>query len=360
MTAMIDRQDPTGYGDTASVVRLLEFPGRPRGFDDPAAEVVGTMVAGDPRGPAAAAMLLSSCDVVIVQHEYGIFGGRDGDEVLSLLTELRVPSIVVLHTVLTTPTDHQRQVLESVVRLASAAVTMTSTARDRLVAGYRIDPGKVQVIPHGSADIAGRAEHADVTARPVVLTWGLIGPGKGIEWGIEAMSRLRDLHPDPRYVVAGQTHPKVRETAGEAYRDGLRDRIHRLGLESAVQLDGRYRNNSDLAALVRSASVVLLPYDSTEQVTSGVLIEAVAAQRPVVATRFPHAIELLAGGAGILVPQRDPAAMADALRAVLTKEGLAATMTRAAAAQTAELLWPAVAQRYRDLAADLIRAEIAA
>jgi len=360
MTAMIDRQDPTGYGDTASVVRLLEFPGRPRGFDDPAAEVVGTMVAGDPRGPAAAAMLLSSCDVVIVQHEYGIFGGRDGDEVLSLLTELRVPSIVVLHTVLTTPTDHQRQVLESVVRLASAAVTMTSTARDRLVAGYRIDPGKVQVIPHGSADIAGRAEHADVTARPVVLTWGLIGPGKGIEWGIEAMSRLRDLHPDPRYVVAGQTHPKVRETAGEAYRDGLRDRIHRLGLESAVQLDGRYRNNSDLAALVRSASVVLLPYDSTEQVTSGVLIEAVAAQRPVVATRFPHATELLAGGAGILVPQRDPAAMADALRAVLTKEGLAATMTRAAAAQTAELLWPAVAQRYRDLAADLIRAEIAA
>ncbi len=140
----------------------------------------------------------------------------------------------------------------------------------------------------------------------------------------------------------------------------LRDQIHRLGLESAVQLDGRYRNDSDLAALVRSAAVVLLPYDSTEQVTSGVLIEAVAAQRPVVATRFPHAVELLADGAGIIVPQRDPGAMAEALRAVLTSDGLAATMTRAAAAQTAELLWPAVAQRYRDLATELIRAEIAA
>jgi len=360
MTAMIGRQDHVGYDDTASVIRLLESPGHPRGFDDPSPEVVGTMVAGDPKGAAAAAMLLSSCDVVVVQHEYGIFGGHDGDEVLSLLSQLQVPSIVVLHTVLTTPTDHQRQVLESVVRLASAAVTMTSTARDRLVAGYRIDPGKVQVIPHGSADIAGGPDHADVTARPTVLTWGLIGPGKGIEWGIEAMGHLRGLRPEPQYVVAGQTHPKVREHAGEAYRDSLRDRIDRLGLESSVQLDGRYRNNSDLAALVRSAAVVLLPYDSTEQVTSGVLIEAVAAQRPVVATRFPHAVELLAGGAGILVPQRDPAAMAEALRAVLTKAGLAATMTRAAASQTAELLWPAVAQRYRDLAAELIRAEIAA
>jgi hypothetical protein len=291
MTAMIGRQDHVGYDDTASVIRLLESPGHPRGFDDPSPEVVGTMVAGDPKGAAAAAMLLSSCDVVVVQHEYGIFGGHDGDEVLSLLSQLSVPSIVVLHT---------------------------------------------------------------------VLTWGLIGPGKGIEWGIEAMGHLRGLRPEPQYVVAGQTHPKVREHAGEAYRDSLRDRIDRLGLESSVHLDGRYRNNSDLAALVRSAAVVLLPYDSTEQVTSGVLIEAVAAQRPVVATRFPHAVELLAGGAGILVPQRDPAAMAEALRAVLTKAGLAATMTRAAASQTAELLWPAVAQRYRDLAAELIRAEIAA
>ena len=175
------------------------------------------------------------------------------------------------------------------------------------------------MIPHGSADIAGRTCHADVTARPFVLTWGLIGPGKGIEWGIEAMSRLRDLRPGPRYVVAGQTHPEGARTRGRVLpgRPSTTGSTG-SGLESSVQLDGRYRNNSDLAALVRSASVVLLPYDSTEQVTSGVLIEAVAAQRPVVATRFPHAVELLAGGAGILVPQRDPAAMADALRAVLT------------------------------------------
>jgi len=127
-----------------------------------------------------------------------------------------------------------------------------------------------------------------------------------------------------------------------------------------VRLDGQYRNNTDLGALVRSAAVVLLPYDSTEQVTSGVLIEAVAAQRPVVATRFPHAVELLSDGAGILVQQKDPAGMAEALEAVLTRDGLAATMSRVAASRTADLLWPAVAQRYRALSADLITAAIAA
>ena len=359
MTAVVGPDDQDGYGDTASVVRLMEAPSRSI-HPGHVGEVIGTMVAGDPHGPAAAAMLLRNCDVVILQHEYGIYGGPDGDEVLALLAALPVPSIVVLHTVLTTPTDHQRQVLESVVRLASAVVTMTATARDRLVAGYRIDPGKVQVIPHGSADIAGRPAAPETSERPLVLTWGLIGPGKGIEWGIEAMSRLGHIRPGPRYVVAGETHPKVLEHAGESYRDSLRRRIDGLGLESSVRLDGQYRNNTDLGALVRSAAVVLLPYDSTEQVTSGVLIEAVAAQRPVVATRFPHAVELLSDGAGILVQQKDPAGMAEALEAVLTRDGLAATMSRVAASRTADLLWPAVAQRYRALSADLITAAIAA
>jgi glycosyltransferase involved in cell wall biosynthesis len=187
-----------------------------------------------------------------------------------------------------------------------------------------------------------------------VLTWGLLGPGKGIEWGIEAMAQLHDIRPAPKYHIAGQTHPKVALREGEAYRDSLGLRIRNLSLNAVVQLDGRYRDAPSLAELVSTADVVLLPYDSTDQVTSGVLIEAVAACKPVVATQFPHAVELLSGGAGVVVPHRDPTSIADALRTILTDRAVAASMSAAAEAAAPQLRWSAVAQKYRELATRLI------
>lgn len=354
------------------VVRLVEAdqgaPGAASARRGAFPEVVGELVAGDPRGPRRAAALLADCDTVVVQHEYGVYGGPDGDEVLALLAALTVPSLVVLHTVLSNPTPHQRRVLEDVAALADGIVCMTGTARDRLRAGYDVDMGAVSVIPHGAPALAqgrlgGSAVLVVPTARaprPTVLTWGLIGPGKGIEWGIEALADLRDLTPRPRYVVAGQTHPKVLLHEGEAYRSRLARRVTELSLDDDVVLDGRYRDAAALATLVASADVVLLPYDSRDQVTSGVLIEAVAALKPVVATRFPHAVELLGGGAGLLVSQQDPAGMAAALRTVLTSSQALAGMNRAAAATAPELAWPAVAQRYRALAERLVRERVAA
>jgi glycosyltransferase involved in cell wall biosynthesis len=161
-------------------------------------------------------------------------------------------------------------------------------------------------------------------------------------------------------VVAGQTHPKVALREGEAYRTALQDRARVLGLGPTVTFDGQYRNSAALAALVQSADVVLLPYDSLDQVTSGVLIEAVAAGKPVVATRFPHAIELLGDSAGILVAHRSPDDIATALRTLITQRDLAARMAHAAAAKAPRLLWPAVAAQYRALATELIAAGVAA
>jgi glycosyltransferase involved in cell wall biosynthesis len=192
------------------------------------------------------------------------------------------------------------------------------------------------------------------------LTWGLLGPGKGIEWGIEAMAMLRDLQPMPRYMVAGQTHPKVLLREGDAYRDRLREQVRKGELGSWITFEGHYRNTSALASLIRSADVVLLPYDSAEQVTSGVLIEAVAAGKPVVATRFPHAVELLAGGAGLLVPHRDPTAIAAAVRSLVTRRDVVTRMAATAAATAPQLLWPAIADQYRDLAKQLIAVGVAA
>ncbi|MEO6885908.1 MAG: glycosyltransferase [Jatrophihabitantaceae bacterium] len=341
--------------DEARVVRSVETR-LPR----PGPEVVGELVAGDGQSIYHAAELLNDCDVAIVQHEYGVYGGVDGDEIVTLLDTLTVASIVVLHTVLSAPTDHQRAVLEQVVAQADAIVVMTSTAWDRLAIGYTVDMAKVTVIPHGAPPAL--ASHAPTfrSKRPTILTWGLIGPGKGVEWAIEAMALLTGLNPAPRYVIAGQTHPKVLLREGEAYRTRLASRVRELGLAGSVTIDGRYRDGAALAELVAAADIVLLPYDSTDQVTSGVLIEAMAACKPVVATRFPHAVELLSDGAGLLVPQQDPAAIADALRTMLQDRKLTTGMAVAAGAAAPEVLWPAVAQRYRELAADLIRTRVPA
>jgi glycosyltransferase involved in cell wall biosynthesis len=303
------------------------------------------------------AAALGQCDVVIVQHEYGIYGGDDGVEILPFLGALTSPVIVVFHTVLSAPTAHQRRVLESVAALADAVVVMTSTARDRLETLYDVPVEKVTVIPHGAPPVRPSAAALFRTTQPTILTWGLIGPGKGIEWGIAAMALLRDVSPAPRYVVAGQTHPKVLLREGEAYRERLVGQVRDLGLSDSVVLDNHYRHSAALAELVSSADVVLLPYDAVDQVTSGVLIEAVAAGKPVVATRFAHAVELLSAGGGILVNHKDPDAIAAALREVLVRRS---TGFGAARPTPPDLLWPAVADRYRALARLLIRARVAA
>jgi polysaccharide biosynthesis protein PslF len=360
--ALRDHLTDAEPGRASGVVRLLDQPSPPgpaRPGPAPASDdasgspVAGSLVAGTRGGPRDAARLLNGYDVAVVQHEYGVYGGPDGDEVIEVLDHLDIPVIVVLHTVLTRPTGHQRHVLEKVAAAADAVVVMTMTARDRLLAGYRVDARRVSVIPHGAA-APGRAALPPVGDRPTVLTWGLIGPGKGIEWGIAAMAELAGLDPAPRYVVAGQTHPKVLARGGETYRDGLVAQARALGLADAVVFDDRYLDAASLADLVRRADVVLLPYDSHDQVTSGVLIEAAAARRPIVATRFPHAVELLSDGAGLLVPHRDPAAIATALRGIITDRALASGMVRAAGTHAPELLWPAVARRYRRLADGLV------
>ena len=343
---------------SASIVRLLESPTEEVSiFKTP--EVVSYLRAGDPDSLNEAIRHLNEMDVAIIQHEFGIYGGDDGDEVVTLIKGLQVPSIVVLHTVVYDPTENQRKVLISLCRKASAIVTMSVAARDRLVAKYFVDPAKVSVVPHGAPPMPAAAPKA-ATEPAQILTWGLLGPGKGIELAIEAMNLLQDMNPTPHYIVAGRTHPKVLSREGESYRERLQSRIDELNLTDSIHLQPDYLNDAALASLVASSTMVLLPYDSTDQVTSGVLIEAVTAARPVVATSFPHAVELLSCGGGTVVPHRNPVAMAEAIRNILEKPEIASEMSRQSGAIANELLWSSVAARYVELAVALIRAEAAA
>lgn len=332
---------PRDSGWAASVVRVLD-----RSESWPADEVVEQWVVGDASSLKRSQRVLNSHDVVLLQHEYGLFGGRDGEDVLELIDGLSVPLVAVLHTALVTPSAHQREILEGVLGAAVVVVVQSHAARRRVLAAHDTDPDAVVVIPHGATvNLSGPALAG--MPRPAVLTWGLLSPGKGIEHGIDALARLRHRTPAASYIVAGQTHPKVRSESGECYREALHERAHALGVHGRVCFDDAYRDWDLLWALVRSVDVVLLPYDSRDQVSSGVLVEALASARPVVATRFPHAEELLADGAGILVDHGDVGSMADALERVLYEPGLADQMGAAARRVAAPMSWPAVGAAYR-------------
>lgn len=315
--------------------------------------VVAELHRGDRESVARAADVLTTYDVVLLQHEYGIFGGDDGSEVLDLLGRLSTPVITTLHTVPLHPSRSQRRVLESVAAASRATVVMTEVARQRLTALYDVDQSRVRVVPHGAAVPESIPSPTD--GPPTLLTWGLLGPGKGIEWVIDAIALLAESAPDLTYIVAGRIHPNVMAREGDAYRRMLRQRARDRGVAARVVFEDGYLSAESLVDLVSRATCVVLPYDSTDQITSGVLVDAVATGRPIIATRFPHAIELLADGAGILVPHADPWALASAARVVATDFASVAWMARRASLLAPRHRWTTVARSYLGLARAMCR-----
>jgi glycosyltransferase involved in cell wall biosynthesis len=329
-----------------SVVRIAD------GLSTDDSRVIGELTNGSSSSVAAAIDLLNRSDVAVIQHEYGIYGGADGDEVVDIIGGLQVPSIVVAHTVPKDPTRHQRSVLETVMTLADQVVVMSDAATAQLRAGFDVDHRKITTISHGAA-VPGSV-HTKRAGRPTLLTWGLLGPGKGVERVIDVMGSLRHLSGRPRYLVAGQTHPRVFAAEGEAYRDARTEQARHIEVADSVQFDGVYRPTPALTALMLSSAAVVLPYDSTDQVSSGVLVDSIARGRPVIATAFPHAVELLSTGAGIVVGHNDPDALQSALQSVLTQPRLAGAMAAEARKMAPTMSWAVIARSYQAVAQGIL------
>lgn len=285
----------------------------------PHAVVVGDLIANGGAHPQRINDSLQDCDVVIVQHEFGIFGGEDGDEIIPILQTLDKPAIVVLHTVLERPSDNQKFIVERVAALAVVVVVMTVIAEGFLLNNYAVDPKKVHLIPHGVPTQPTTSGH-EIVHPGTMLTWGLMGPGKGIEWGIMALALLQESDPDLTYTVIGQTHPKVFEREGHQYREMLERLAEELGVRDRVEFENEYIELSALGSRIRQSEIVLLPYDARNQVTSGVLVEALAARKKVISTAFPHAIELLSEGEGEVVKHESPRDIADAIERLRAQE----------------------------------------
>jgi glycosyltransferase involved in cell wall biosynthesis len=326
--------------------------------DSPSKRLIAAeLINGDPESRQWAVAVLSTCDVVIIQHEYGIYGGVDGDEVIDLLQSLHIPTIVTLHTVPLNPTWHQKKVLMAIGDIADRVVVMSKAARDLLIITHLVERSKILTIPHGASAPSFENESqfdGPIDNRPELLTWGLIGPGKGIEHVIDALALLKEIGLRPTYTVAGVTHPKVLARDGDKYRRSLIERAQADGVSDQVTFDDAYRDVAALRAFVASASIVILPYDSREQVTSGVLVDSIAAGRPVIATAFPHATELLKDGVGVLVPQADPQALAEAIRTIISDPRARADMTAKARDLAMSFSWPVVASEYGLIVEELV------
>ena len=302
---------------------------------------------------------LNDCaDVVSIQHEYGIWGGEDGAHVIDFVRALDVPAVVTLHTVLRDPSAHQRSVLTELVRLAEASVVMSRSAANLLSASYGVDPHRVHVIPHGVPDLplvepSTVKSGLGVPGRDVLLSFGLLGPGKGLELAIDALPAVVAKHPNVLLMIIGATHPNLIRDGVDSFRESLVTRVHDAGMRHHVEFIDRFVGKGELTQWLEAADVFVTPYPNLGQIVSGTLSYAMGAGRAIVSTPYAYASELLAGGRGVLVDPMSPAGFASALNMLLGDHGLRREIGRRAYQYSRGMVWQAVGGRYRELFAQV-------
>ncbi len=307
---------------------------------------------------AADYLNVNGVDLVSVQHEFGIFGGRSGGLLLPLLRELRMPIVTTLHTILARPSLPQRRVIEEIAEASQRLVVMSSLGATTLADVYGIAPDRIDVIPHGIPAVPARLEskrRLGVEGRMVLLTFGLLSPDKGIEFVIDALPAIVASCPSVVYIVLGATHPHVKDGQGEAYRLMLEARARQLGVDEHVMFHDRFVEQDELNEFLGAADVYVTPYLNPEQSTSGTLAYAVGSGLAVISTPYVYAREMLSDDRGVLVPYRDADAISIAVRDLLADDDRRDALRSRAASHGRSMLWPAVAARYHQTFASAVR-----
>ena len=294
---------------------------------------------------AAAAINRGNFDAVWLQHEYGIFGGDCGEFVLDFAERLAAPLVVTFHTVLSEPSAKQRAILERLIALAAQAMVMSQHARDLLVNEYHADPARLTLIPHGAPDrpFGRQAEfkaRLGIGDRPVLMTFGLLGPGKGVEAMIAALPAIVAKHPDVLYRIVGATHPNLVAAHGEAYREKLEALTAEFGVSANVVFENRFLETDELLDQLEACDIYVTPYLNLQQATSGTLSYAVALGKAVVSTPYVHARELLTDGVGVLVEPGSPDALSRTVLGLLDEPSALLAMQRATYERGRTTTWP--------------------
>lgn len=299
---------------------------------------------------AAREIAASGAQAIWLQHEYGIFGGDAGADILALLDRTTLPLVVTLHTVLERPSANERAVLEGLLRRAGKVIVMAERGREILERVYGANARSIAIIPHGVpdrpfADPNVFKERFGWSGRRVILTFGLLAPGKGIETLIEAMPAVVARHPDAMYVVLGATHPNLVAHEGEKYRDALKAQAQTLGVGENVAFIDAFVDHEDLIDYLQAADIYATPYLNPAQITSGTLSYAVGVGKAVISTPYVHATEILADGHGVLVDFKDSAAFAREINDLLGSERNLRQLSARAYERGRTMIWSRVVER---------------
>jgi len=297
-------------------------------------------------------------EVVSLQHEYGIWGGEDGAYVLDFVKALRTPVVATLHTVLQNPTQSQRSILTELVRAAAQTVVMSESAAALLTNSYGIDPRRLEIVPHGVPQVPMVAPDSvkaqlGLGGHTVILSFGLLGPGKGYQSAINAMPAVVAADPTAVYVIVGATHPDLIRTEGEAYREKLVQLAASLGVAGHVRFVGRFVTSAELALWLTAADIFVTPYPNLEQIVSGTLSYAMGAGKAIVSTPYAYASERLAQGRGRLVAAGSSDELAAGLIELALSKSLRADYGRRAYEYSQGMHWPEIGAAYRKIFASV-------
>lgn len=302
---------------------------------------------------AADFLNINNIDIVCLQFEYGIYGGKSGSHIIALMRELRMPIVTTLHTILRDPTQEQRLVMERVAALSDRLVVMSARGAEFLQEIYNIPADKIDLIHHGIPDVpfVDPSFHKDLFAvegKIVLLSFGLLSPSKGYENVISALPAVLERYPNVVYIVLGETHPNVIRHEGEAYRLSLQWLAQEKGVESQVMFYNRFVSTEELLEFIGAADIYITPYLNEAQITSGTLAYTLGAGKAVISTPYWYAEEMLAEGRGALVPFRDPPALANKIIELLDDVQERHAMRKRAYMYGREMTWYKVAQHYMD------------
>lgn len=328
-------------------------------------EVIFELIQDDPDSYRQAAKILNETnpDAVIIQHEYGLYGGPDGDMILGLATDLKVPIITVLHTVLSRPSAGQYKVLCKLAQHSEKVVIIAERARSILGQTYAITPNRVVHLPHGVPNppdpqaVKAVRWQLGGTNKPILMSFGLLGPGKGLELAIRSVGEAKARGADFTYYVVGATHPNERRQHGEAYRNGLQRMINMMGLGETISLIDKFLDEDELMAHIAACDIYLTPYPNREQISSGTLSFALGLGKPIISTPFIYAEEMLGDGSGLLVPFNDHSVMGQAIHRLVGDLPYRRSVAQRASVKGRKMQWDLVAQDYIKLAKTVARVQ---